>query len=36
VIDILFVAGALLITAIIGAVQYGTDSRDGYTDDHKR
>jgi hypothetical protein len=36
VIDLLFVAGALLITAVLGAMQLGTDSRDGYTDDHKR
>jgi hypothetical protein len=36
VIELLFVAGALLVTAILGATQLGTDSRDGYTDDHKR
>jgi hypothetical protein len=30
VIDILFIAGALLIIAVISAVQLGSDSRDGF------
>ena len=35
-IDILFIAVALLVTVLIAAVQFGTDSRDGYGDDHQR
>jgi hypothetical protein len=33
--DILFIAVALLAT-VLSAVQFGTDSRDGYGDDHQR
>jgi hypothetical protein len=36
VIDLLFIAGALIVTAILSATQLGTDSRDGYVDDHQR
>jgi len=32
---ILFIAVALLVTVIIAAVQFGTDSRDGYSDDQR-
>ena len=35
-IDILFIAVALLVTVLISAAQFGTDSRDGYRDDHQR
>ena len=35
VIDLLIIAGALLLAVVIFA-QLGTDSRDGYGDDHQR
>jgi hypothetical protein len=34
--DIMFVAVALLVIVFIAAVQFGSDSRDGYRDDHQR
>ena len=34
--DIVFIVVALLVTVLIAAVQFGSDSRDGYGDDHQR
>ena len=35
-VDIFFIAVALLVTVLLSAVVFGSDSRDGYMDDHQR
>ena len=34
--EMLFIAVALVAAVVISAIQYGTDSRDWYGDDHQR
>lgn len=35
-VDIFFIGVALVVTVLLAAVVFGTDSRDGYIDDHQR